>query len=175
VLRVAGVYAAAGCQAKPVLSTPAVAVAYLEDLAVGDEAWSAETFEVLRDEIVAFARRWDPQPFHVDEAAARDSIFGGLMASSAHLFAIQCRLALTVDPLLAVLAGLGNDGLELLLPTRPGDRLRLQRRIVGKRESKTKPDRGIVRIGHEIVNQRGEVVCRALGRVMVARRSTPLA
>jgi len=144
--------------------------AYLEDLVVGDEAWSAETFELERDEIVAFARRWDPQPFHLDEEAAKASIFGGLTASSAHLFAIQCRLALTVDPLLAVLAGLGNDGLELLLPTRPGDRLRLLRRVVSKRESKTKPDRGIVQIGHEIVNQHGEVVCRALGRIMVARR-----
>src|SRR5262249_62021020 len=111
-----------------------------------------------------------PAPAPRGGGAARGSDFGGLTASSAHLFAIQCRLALTVDPLFAVLAGLGNDGLELLLPTRPGDRLRLLRRVVSKRESKTKPDRGIVQIGHEIVNQRGEVVCRALGRIMVARR-----
>ena len=68
--------------------TPAVTRAYYEDLAVGDAASSAESFEVLRDEIVAFAQRWDPQPFHLDEAAARDSIFGGLTASAAHVFAI---------------------------------------------------------------------------------------
>jgi len=150
--------------------TPAVTVAYFEDLAVGDLASSVEVFEVERDEIVAFAQRWDPQPFHLDEVAARDSIFGGLTASAAHVFAIQCRLAVSVEPRVALLAGLGNDGLELLLPTRPGDRLRLTRRILEKRESKTKPDRGIVQIEHELINQRGEIVCRALGRVMIARR-----
>ena len=150
----------------------AVARAHFEDLAVGDAAASAETFEVLRDEIVAFARRWDPQPFHLDEAAARESIFGGLTASAAHVFAIQCRLALSVEPPFAVLAGLGNDGFELLLPARPGDRLRLTRRILGKRESKTKPDRGIVQIEHELANQRGELVFRAVGRVMLARRKS---
>lgn len=145
---------------------------YFDDLEVGDLARSAETFEVDRDEIVAFASRWDPQPFHLDERAAEQSIFGGLSACAAHIFAIQSRLAVTVEPRWALLAGLGNDGFELRSPVRPGDRLRLVRRITGKRASRSKPDRGIVEVEHDLVDERDEVVFRAKGRVMIARRDT---
>ena len=143
---------------------------HFEDLQVGDQARSAETFEVQRDEIVAFAQRWDPQPFHTDERAARESIFGGLSACAAHVFAIQSRLACAMEPGLALLAGLGNDGFELSAPVRPGDRLQLVRRITGKRASRSKPDRGIVEVEMDLVNQRGEVAFRSRGRIMVARR-----
>jgi len=147
-------------------------VRYFDDLRVGDLARSAETFEVDRDEIVAFASRWDPQPFHLDERAAERSIFGGLSACAAHIFAIQSRLAVSVEPRWALLAGLGNDGFELWLPVRPGDRLRLVRRITGKRASRSKPDRGIIEVEHDLVNERDEVVFRAKGRVMIGRRGT---
>lgn len=143
---------------------------YFEDLQVGDLARSAESFEVLRDEVVAFARRWDPQPFHTDERKARESIFGGLTACAAHVFAIQSRLACALEPRFALLAGLGNDGFELSAPVRPGDRLGLVRRVTGKRASRSKPDRGIVEIELELVNERGEVAFRSRGRIMVARR-----
>ena len=146
---------------------------YFEDLQVGDAARSAESFEVRRDEVVDFARRWDPQPFHVDERAAEQSIFGGLTACAAHVFAIQSRLAASVEPRWALLAGLGNDGFDLLAPVRPGDRLELVRRVTGKRASRSKPDRGIVEIEVELVDQRGEVAFRARGRVMIARRPRP--
>ena len=146
---------------------------YFEDLAVGDSARSAETFEVQRDEVVDFARRWDPQTFHLDERAAEQSIFGGLTACAAHIFAIQCRLAVSVEPRWALLAGLGNDGFELSQPVRPGDRLQLVRRVTGKRASRSKPDRGIVLVEHDVVDQRDEVVFRARGRVMIARRGRP--
>jgi acyl dehydratase len=141
-----------------------------DELAVGDAARSVESFEVSLDEVVDFARRWDPQPFHVDERAAEQSIFGGLTACASHVFAIQCRLAVSLEPRWALLAGLGNDGFELRAPVRPGDRLHLLRRITGKRASRSKPDRGIVSIEHELVNQQGEVVFRARGRVMIARK-----
>jgi acyl dehydratase len=147
-------------------------VRYFDDLLVGDLARSAETFEVDRDEIVAFASRWDPQPFHLDERAAEQSIFGGLSACAAHIFAIQSRLAVSVEPRWALLAGLGNDGFELRSPVRPGDRLRLVRRITGKRASRSKPDRGIIEVEHDLVDERDEVVFRARGRVMIARRET---
>jgi acyl dehydratase len=147
-----------------------VAVLFFEDLVIGAEQRSAEPFLVTRDEVVEFARRWDPQPFHLDEEAARSSIFGGLTACAAHVFAIQCRLAAELDPPFALLAGLGGDGFELLHPTRPGDRLELRRRIESRRESRTRPDRGIVQFSHEILNQDGVAVCRTLGRAMVARR-----
>jgi acyl dehydratase len=149
-----------------------VSVLYFEDLAIGAEQRSREPFLVTREEVIEFARRWDPQPFHLDDAAARDSIFGGLTACAAHVFAIQCRLATQLDPPFALLAGLGNDGFELVHPARPGDRLELVRRIDSRRESRSKPDRGIVQFSHEILNQDGAVVCRTLGRAMVARRRT---
>lgn len=145
---------------------------YFEDLHVGDAARSAETFEVRREDVVDFARRWDPQPFHLEERAAEQSIFGGLTACAAHVFAIQCRLAVSVEPRWALLAGLGNDGFELSAPVRPGDRLHLVRRVGSKRASRSKPDRGIVHVEHDLINQRDEVVFRASGRVMIARRPT---
>ena len=147
-----------------------VPVLYFEDLAIGAEQRSREPFLVTREEVIEFARRWDPQPFHLDDEAARASIFGGLSACAAHVFAIQCRLASALDPPFALLAGLGGDGFELLRPTRPGDRLELVRRIESRRASRTKPDRGIVQFSHEILNQDGAPVCRTLGRAMVARR-----
>jgi len=150
-----------------------VAVLYFEDLEIGGVQRSHEPFQVEREEVIAFARRWDPQPFHLDEAAARASIFGGLTACAAHTFAIQCRLAAALDPPFALLAGLGNDGFELLAPVRPGDRLALARRIESKRESRSKPDRGIVAFSHELSNQDGTLIFRALGRAMIARRPGP--
>jgi acyl dehydratase len=149
-----------------------VSLLYFEDLVIGAEQRSREPFVVTREEVIDFARRWDPQPFHLDDAAARASIFGGLTACAAHVFAIQCRLATQLDPPFALLAGLGGDGFELLAPTRPGDRLELVRRTESRRESLSKPDRGIVQFSHAIRNQDGALVCRTLGRVMVARRRT---
>jgi acyl dehydratase len=149
----------------------AARVLTFEDLGVGDSARSVETYQVLRDEVVDFARRWDPQPFHLDERAAEQSIFGGLSACAAHVFAIQCRLAASIEPRWALLAGLGNDGFELTAPVRPGDRLHLLRRVSGKRASRSKPDRGIVNVEHDLVNQQGEVVFRAKGRMMIARQA----
>jgi acyl dehydratase len=145
-------------------------VLYLDDLAVGDVARSARTFEVAREEVVEFARRWDPQPFHLDDEAGRQSIFGGIIACAAHVFAIQSLLACSVEPRWALLAGLGNDGFDLLAPVRPGDRLALVRRVTGLRASRSKPDRGIVEVEMDLVNQRGEVAFRSRGRVMIARR-----
>jgi len=145
-------------------------VLYFEEIAVGDAARSAETFAVRRDDVVAFAQRWDPQAFHVDERAAEKSIFGGLTACAAHVFAIQSRLAASVEPRWSLLAGLGNDGFELLAPVRPGDRISLLRRVTGKRASRSKPDRGIVEIEIDLINQRGEIALRSRGRVMIATR-----
>lgn len=143
---------------------------YFEDLGIGDAARSAESFEVRREDVVDFARRWDPQAFHTDERAAEHSIFGGITACAAHVFAIQSRLAASVEPRWALLAGLGNDGFELLAPVRPGDRLVLVRRVTGTRASRSKPDRGIVDVEMDLVDQRDAVVFRARGRVMIARR-----
>ncbi len=143
---------------------------HFDELAVGDVARSAWTFEVDREDVVDFARRWDPQPFHLDEEAGRQSIFGGITACAAHVFAIQSLLASSIRPRWALLAGLGNDGFDLLAPVRPGDRIALVRRVTGTRASRSKPDRGIVEVEMDLVNQRDEVVFRSRGRMMIARR-----
>lgn len=150
--------------------TDGAPVLHFDDLGVGDVARSARTFDVTREDVVDFARRWDPQPFHLDEEAGRQSIFGGITACAAHVFAIQSLLATSVEPRWALLAGLGNDGFDLLAPVRPGDRIALVRRVTGTRASRSKPDRGIVEVEMDLVNQRGDVVFRSRGRIMIARR-----
>ena len=92
---------------------------YLEDL---EEGWSqsAGAYRVEREEILEFAAKWDPQPWHVDEAAAEASMFGGLTACAAHTMAIQSRLTHELPTRMATIAGLGNDGMELTAPVRPG-------------------------------------------------------
>jgi len=142
----------------------------LEDIEVGMRETS-EPFTVERDAIIAFAREWDPQPFHLDEAAAATSVFGGLSACAAHSFAILSRLGNTMEGRVVVLAGLGTEKLELKAPVRPGDRLRLVRTFVAKRTSRSKPDRGIVDIDNVLINQDDEVVLATLGKVMVESRS----
>lgn len=143
---------------------------YFEDIREGD------TFEyglrtVTRDEIVAFAREFDPQPFHVDEEAAQHSIFGGLVASGWHTAAMWMRLY--VDGVLSKTASLGSPGVEelrWLKPVRAGDTLTGRTRIVSTKPSERDPRRGTVVAESELVNQDGEVVMRLRARGLFARR-----
>jgi acyl dehydratase len=119
-----------------------------------------ETGEVLvsADEIIEFARRWDPQQMHVDAELAAQGPYGGLIASGWHTAAIMMRLL--VDQYLPTSASLGSPGIDELrwtVPVRPGDRLHLRVTIIEARRSRSKPDRGLVRTFVEAVNQRGEV------------------
>jgi acyl dehydratase len=141
-----------------------------EDVELGVTRPADGEFEVTREEIVAFAGRWDPQPFHLDEAAGAESVLGGLTACFAHVFAIQSRLASQQQDQLALLAGLGFEEARMTRPVRPGDCLRLEVEHVEKRESRSKPDRGIVSSVFTLMNQRGERVMTMRGRAMVARR-----
>jgi acyl dehydratase len=137
-----------------------------EEIELGLELQS-EPFTVEADEIRRFAERWDPQPFHVDPEAGRTSVFGGLVACSAHIFSIQSRLAHRLSPTYSVLAGLGARELRFENPVRPGDRLTLHSRVVAKRLA-SRGDRGIVEQELRLVNQRGETAMRMLGSVLVA-------
>lgn len=130
---------------------------YLNDLEVGTRS-SVGDYEIDASEIVEFAEKWDPFPFHTDEAAARASHFGGLTASSCHIFAICTRLYHRDPDRIAVLAMLGKDGMRFPNPVRPGDRLTYHSECVEKRASRSRPDRGIVRVRDRLVNQRGEAV-----------------
>jgi acyl dehydratase len=143
---------------------------YLEDLHVGDR-FDSDTIEVTREDIIAFAREFDPQPFHLEEKAAERSIFKELVASGWHTAAMSMKLFVTGGLQLAGgSVGLGVDELRWPQPVRPGDTLRLETEILEVRSSKSKPDRGIIRIRNVTTNQRGEVVQTFMAFVMVRRR-----
>jgi acyl dehydratase len=143
---------------------------YLEDLHVGDR-FESGTIEVTENGIVDFAQEFDPQPFHLDLDAAKRSIFKGLAASGWHTAAISMKLFVTGGLRLAGgSVGLGVDELRWPRPVRPGDTLRLQTEIVGMRPSRSKPDRGVIRIRNETTNQNGEVVQILLTSLLVRRR-----
>jgi acyl dehydratase len=147
-----------------------MAILYFEEAEVG-KLRTAGPYLVSRDEIIEFARRYDPQPFHIDEEAAARSVFAGLTASGAHTFAIVISLLPRAQPYsLRVLAGLGWDELRLPIPVRPADELYLDVAILEKRESKSNSDRGIVRNQIHLRNQKREIVLQCTNTVLVARR-----
>ena len=146
---------------------------YLEDLQVGDQ-FESDAFEVTEEGIIAFARQFDPQPFHLDVQAAEQSVFRGLVASGWHTAAMSMRLFVTGELKLAGgSVGLGVDELRWPRPVKPGDTLRLQTEIMEVRPSKSKLDRGIIRIRNVTTNQRGEVVQTFFASVLVRRRGAP--
>src|SRR5690606_12996622 len=128
---------------------------YLEDLAVG-QRYTTGTATMTADDIKAFATQFDPQPFHLDEAAAHASPFGGLIASRWHTGAVSMRLL--VDGELRIAGGLIGLGGEVSWPrpTYAGDTLRVESEILELRVSETKPDRGIATIRNRTLNQNGE-------------------
>ena len=122
-------------------------------------------------EIVAFAREWDPQTFHTDEVRARESPFGGLVASGWHTAGVAMRLMCDGYLLESSCVGSpGIDELKFLRPVRPGDALRFRSTVLEAAPSKTKPNRGTVTFRWEIVNQRGEVALSMIGKQLFLRR-----
>jgi acyl dehydratase len=143
---------------------------YLEDFVPGDAA-ELGSHLVTEASIVAFAREYDPQPFHVDPVKAKDSIFGGLVASGWQTASIYMRMV--VDHILgdaASLASPGIDELRWLLPVRPGDTLRGRITVLEARPSQSRPDRGVVRTRGELFNQHGQVVMSLLATNFFGRR-----
>jgi acyl dehydratase len=143
---------------------------YLEDLHPGD-TFEFGSHTVTAASIVAFAREYDPQPFHTDEAQARASAFGGLIASGWQTAGIFMRLV--VDGLINQTASLGSPGvdeLRWLRPVRPGDTLRARFIVVEAVPSASRPDRGRLRSVGEVLNQRDEVVMRLQGTNFIERR-----
>lgn len=143
---------------------------YFEDFEPGQDI-DLGTRTVTEDEIVAFARAYDPQPFHVDHDAAAQSIYGGVIASGWHTCAMMMRLV--VDGLLGRSSSMGSPGLEgvrWLAPVRAGDTLNVRYRTVQVKASASKPDRGVVWSMWVAVNQRGETVCTIEGMGMFGRR-----
>ncbi len=145
---------------------------YFEDFVVG-ERLNLGTVEVLAEEIVEFASRYDPQPFHIDPQRARESVYGGLIASGWHTCAMVMRLA--CDAYLLNSASHGSPGvekIEWMKPVRPGDRLTAWRQVLESRPSRSNPQRGSVYALLEAHNQHGEIVMRMQAWGMFGRRPT---
>ncbi|MBV9066562.1 MAG: MaoC family dehydratase [Methylobacteriaceae bacterium] len=141
---------------------------WLEDLLVGQEFVSA-THRLTADEIKEFAGRYDPQPFHMDEAAARGTMFGGLAASGWHTAAITMRLSVQSFPLASGIIGSGGE-LTWTKPVRPGDALQVKSEILEIIPSQSKPDRGMVIVKLTTTNQNGEIVQTFSPKLVVFRR-----
>lgn len=143
---------------------------YFEDCVVGDEH-PAGSHTVTAQEIIEFASAWDPQPWHVNEEAARASPFGGLTACSAHIFSIFCITSQRWQSgvVQQAIAGLGFDDMRMHQPVYAGDTLRCLSTIHGARVSASKPDRGIVTYHTRLLNQDGELVFSIKASTLMAR------
>ncbi|HLU07306.1 MAG TPA: MaoC family dehydratase [Woeseiaceae bacterium] len=144
---------------------------YFEDLEAGQVFRSDKRILMDAQSIKEFAARYDPQPFHLDEEAAKDTIFGGLAASGWHTAAVTMRML--VDGSLQVAGGLVGAGMEELRwpkPVRAGDELRVEAEVLSKRESRSRPRQGIVRVRNTTFNQDDEVVQVSVNALIVPRR-----
>jgi acyl dehydratase len=143
---------------------------YLEDFAVG-QVLEFPPRTVSEEEIIAFARDYDPQPFHLDKEAAKQSLFGGLCASGWHTAGLMMRML--VDHMIGKYASMGSPGVDQLRwvkPVFPGDTLLLRGEVLEVRLSQSKPDRGVITSRYEMRNQKGEVVLTMQAKGMYSRR-----
>jgi len=142
---------------------------YLDDMQVGQK-FTSTTYLMSEDRIKEFAAAFDPQPFHLDEAAAQASVFRGLAASGWHTAAVTMRLIVTGGlPFAAGAVGLGGE-IEWPRPTRPGDILHVESEIVELIPSRSKPNQGIVRVRNTTVNEKGEAVQVFTAKILAFRR-----
>ncbi len=144
---------------------------YFEDFQVG-QVQELGSYVVTREEILAFARQYDPQPFHLDEDAGRSSIYGSIIASGWQTAAICHRLL--VESVLEKSSSMGSPGLDelrWLRPVRPGDTLSARIEVLSSTPSRSKPDRGTTKIRMEVRNQQGEVVMTEVAAVLFRCRS----
>lgn len=144
-------------------------VLYLEDLRVG-QRFSNGSHVLDEAQIKGFARQFDPQPFHLDEDEAKDTFFAGLAASGWHTAAITMRLMVDGGaPFAGGIIGAGGE-INWPKPTRPGDILRVESEILEVTPSRSRPDRGMVTVRTETLNQRGETVQVLTAKLIVPRR-----
>ncbi len=143
---------------------------FYEDYSVGEIIRSAAV-TLTESDIVDFAFKYDPQPFHIDKPSAERSIYGGLIASGWQVVAVTFRMLVQAGFLGE--GSMGSPGVEELkwiLPVRPGDTLHGEVEVLDMRVSASKPDRGIVRMAYRIINQKGETVCSLRSAQLVKRR-----
>ena len=143
---------------------------YFEDVAVGD-VMRFGRYAVTKEEIVEYARQFDPQPFHLDETAAKASLFGGLAASGWHTASLTMRLLVEGGaPIAGGIIGAGTDELRWLRPVRPGDRLRVESEVLEVAPSRSRPEQGRMRLRSTTFNQNDEPVMVFIANLIVPRR-----
>ncbi len=143
---------------------------YFEDFTLG-RRFESPSLAITEAEIVEFARRYDPQPFHLDAEAAARTPYGGLIASGLHTLTLTFRLFLETGAL--AVSSLGSPGLDeirWLLPVRPGDSMRVIVDVAAARPSSSKPDRGIATLRYQALNQHGQTVLTMTGHQLLRRR-----
>jgi acyl dehydratase len=144
---------------------------YFDDFTVG-ERFATRGVTLTESGIIDFALRYDPQPFHIDVEAARQSNYGGLIASGFHTLALGFRMVIETGIFRASSMGSpGFDELRWLRPVRPGDTLHTEIEVMEKTPSSSKPDRGIARIAYRIKNQKDEEVLTFLSMHLLRRRA----
>lgn len=150
-------------------TTAATQPLYLEDMTVGRRFTSGE-HAMDAAQIIAFAEQFDPQPFHLDDDAAKGTLFGGLAASGWHTAAVTMRLQVTSGlPIAGGIVGAGGE-LSWPRPTRPTDVLHVVSEVMEVNPSRSKPDRGMVTVRSETLNQHGEVLQVSTVRIVVPRK-----
>jgi acyl dehydratase len=150
--------------------TDAPARLYLEDFSVG-QIFRSASLRVTEPDIKAFAEKFDPQPFHLDNEAAKATMFGGLAASGWHTAAVTMRLLVDGGaPIAGGIIGAGMDELRWPRPVRPGDELTVESEVLEIRPSRSRPTQGMVKMRTTTLNQNGEPVQIFVGNLVVPRR-----
>lgn len=143
---------------------------YLDDFAVG-QIFRSGSVSVTAEDIKAFAAQYDPQPFHLDEAAASTTLFGGLVASGWHTMALTMRLLVDGGaPIAGGIIGTGTDELRWPRPVRPGDRLRVESEVLDVQQSRSRPEQGRLKLRSTTFNQNDEPVLVFVPNLIVPRR-----
>jgi len=143
---------------------------YFEDFIPGESIQLGQR-TVTEEEIIAFATQFDPQTFHIDKVAAKESIFGDVIASGWHTCSMMMRMV--VDGFIGDSSSMGSPGIDNIrwtAPVRPGDTLTVTAETTGSKVSTSKPDRGVVNTVWKAVNQHGQIVCTIDGMGMFGRR-----
>ena len=147
---------------------------YFEDMVVGTVTQSSRTYSVTREEVIAFAEKYDPQPFHLDDEAAKNTFFGRLSASGWHTGAMAMRMMVDTWRDGEPTAGLGSPGIDELRwkkPVYPGDELRVEMELVSKRRMASRPDMGLTKSKQTVYNQDDEVVMTMISNGMIRVRN----
>ena len=143
---------------------------YFEDIADG-ERLDCRKLVLSREEIIEFAKRYDPQPFHIDERTARESMFGGLIASSLHTLSACTRVVVDAQGDVAILSGVGMDEAKMYNPVKPGDTLSVEAWWTDLKRSKSKPNLGFAALRCKVTNQNGDPIIAYGYRYLLACRN----